>query len=289
MPSQRGHRSSAAPRSRLRKPVIVGVVNVTPDSFSDGGNFLSHISAVQRAEELLAAGADVVEFGGESTRPGAAPISADEEIARVLSPIRDFKTRHPAARIAIDTVRAATAAAAVAAGATIVNDVSALRLDSEMASFCATFGCTLVLMHSRGDTSVMARYDHAEYTDGDVIGAVARELRSAVECALAAGVDRGSIVLDPGIGFSKRSEHSIQTLAQLPRLVELGFPVMVGASRKRFIGEITDVHKASDRDAGSIGAHVAALALGATWFRVHDVRSHRHALDVAAAILEARA
>lgn len=250
---------------------------------------MSHMSAVERAEELLAAGADVVEFGGESTRPGATSVSAAEEIARVVPPIREIKARHPAMRIAIDTVKAETAAAAVGAGATIVNDVSALRLDPEMAPFCAAVGCTLVLMHSRGGTSDMARYDHAEYLDGDVIGTIACELRPAINCALTAGVDCRSIILDPGIGFSKRSAHSIQALAHLPGLVELGFPVMVGASRKRFIGEMTDVHKASDRDAGSIGAHVVALTLGATWFRVHDVRSHRHALDVAAAILEARA
>ncbi len=231
----------------------------------------------------------MVEFGGESTRPGATAVSADEEIARVLEPVRQLRARYPAVRIAIDTVRAETAAAAVLAGASIVNDVSALRLDSAMAPFCAAAGCTVVLMHSRGGTTDMARYDHADYPEGDVMASVIHELKPAIERAHTAGVDPGCIVLDPGIGFSKRSEHSIQTLAQLPRLVELGFPVMVGASRKRFIREITDVHKAAERDAGSVGAHVVALTLGATWFRVHDVRSHRHALDVAAAIVEARA
>ncbi len=229
----------------------------------------------------------MVEFGGESTRPGATAVSRDEEMARVLEPIQQLRARYPAVPIAVDTVSAETAAAAVLAGATIVNDVSALRLDSDMAPFCAAAGCKLVLMHSRGGTTDMARYDHADYPGGDVMHSVIHELNPAIDRALTAGVDPGRIVLDPGIGFSKRSEHSIQTLAQLPRLVELGFPVMVGASRKRFIGEITNVHTASERDAGSVGAHVVALTLGATWFRVHDVRSHRQALDVASAILDA--
>lgn len=261
-------------------------MNVTPDSFSDGGNFLSRIRAVEHADELLAAGADVVEVGGESTRPGATPVSAQDEIDRIVPVIEEVKARHPAARVAVDTVKSTTAAAALRAGATIVNDVSALRLDSAMATVCAAAGCTVVLMHSRGDVGDMARYDHAQYGECDVMESIVLELRPAVERAIAAGVDRTSIILDPGLGFSKRSEHSIQALAQLPRLVELGFPVMVGASRKRFIGDLTGVQEASERDAGTIGAHVVALTLGATWFRVHDVRSHRHALDVASAVLE---
>lgn len=247
------------------------------------------MSAVQRAEEMLSAGADAVELGGESTRPGATPVPVHEEIRRVVPVVRELRARHPSLPIAIDTVKAETAVAALDAGATIVNDVSALRLDPDMAAVCAAAGCAVVLMHSRGDVSDMARYSHAEYARRDVMDVILEELAQPIQLALGAGVDRSSIILDPGLGFAKLSEHSAQALAQLPRLVELGFPVMVGASRKRFIGEITGVRKAAERDAGSVGASVVALTLGATWFRVHDVRSHRHALDVAAAILEVRA
>ncbi len=249
---------------------------------------MSRTSAVARAEALIASGADVVEFGGESTRPGATAVSMSDEAARILPVIRELRARHPAARIAVDTVKAAVAAAAIAAGASVINDVSGLRLDPEIADVCAAAGCTLVLMHSRGGVGDMASYEHADYDQGRVMDSVIEELSAAVALALQSGVKSASIVLDPGIGFSKRSQHSIEALAQLPRLVELGLPVMVGASRKRFIGEITSVPRPSERDAGSVGAHVIALTLGATWFRVHDVLSHRHALDVAAAILEAR-
>lgn len=265
------------------------MINVTPDSFSDGGNFLSYRDAVAHAERLLDDGADVLEIGGESTRPGAEPLSPDEELIRVIPVITEIRKRWGAVRIAIDTAKASVAAAAIRAGATLVNDVSAFRLDPAMAEVCAAAECTVVLMHSRGVVSNMARYEHADYVRDDVMGAVVHELRLAAEHALSAGITRDHIVLDPGIGFAKKAHHSVQTLAHLPRLLDLGFPVMVGASRKRFIGEITSVQKPSERDAGSIGAHVTALILGATWFRVHDVRGHRAALDVAAAILEARA
>jgi dihydropteroate synthase len=230
----------------------------------------------------------VVEIGGESTRPGAQPVSVDDEIARVVPVIEATHATWPEARIAIDTVKSIVARAAIAAGASVVNDVAALRLDPEIARVCADTGATLVLMHSRGTVADMARYHHADYAPRGVMDAIVAELSGAATRALDAGVSREHIVLDPGLGFSKRGEHSIEALAHLPRLVEFGFPVMVGASRKRFLGEITGVQQASERDAATLGAHVVALTLGASWFRVHDVRSHRHALDVAAAILEAR-
>lgn len=263
------------------------MLNVTPDSFSDGGNFLVPTVAVDRATRLFEDGADVVEVGGESTRPGAVPVSAADEIARVVPVIASIRARHPDARIAIDTVKSDVARAAIEAGASIVNDVSGLRLDPAIAGICAASGSTLVLMHSRGSVADMARYDHADYPDG-VMPAIVRELGAAAEGAIAAGVPRENIVLDPGVGFSKRSEDSVRALAELPRLVKLGFAVMVGASRKRFIGEITGVQRAAERDAGTLGAHVAALMLGASWIRAHEVRMHRQALDVASTILEAR-
>lgn len=275
-------------RSLLRKPIIVGVVNVTPDSFSDGGNFLSPDAALVRVGQLLEEGADVVELGGESTRPGAQAVRAADEIARVVPVIAAAHERWPHATLAIDTVKAPVAAAALDAGASVVNDVSALRLDPELACVCAAAGCTLILMHSRGSVSDMASFEHARYAGDDVMAAALTELTDAVRRATAAGVRPDHVVLDPGIGFAKRGEHSVRALAQLPRLVDLGFPVMVGASRKRFLGEITGVKQPSERDAATLGAHVVALTLGATWFRVHDVRAHRHALDVAAAVLEAR-
>lgn len=263
------------------------MLNVTPDSFSDGGNFLSPAAAVERAGEMLADGADVVEIGGESTRPGATPVDADTEVSRVIPVIAGIRARWPEARVAIDTVKGVVAQAAIDAGASIINDVSALRLDPALASVAAASGATLVLMHSRGGVADMARFDHADYPRG-VMDAIVAELSVAATRAMAAGVRREAIVLDPGIGFSKRGADSVTALAELPRLVELGFAVMVGASRKRFIGEITGVHVAGERDAGTIGAHVVALTLGASWIRAHDVRMHRQALDVAAAILEAR-
>jgi dihydropteroate synthase len=237
---------------------------------------------------MIDEGADVIEVGGESTRPGARPVSVADEIQRTVSAVSEIARRWPATRVAIDTVKSEVARAAIAAGATIVNDVSALRLDPRIATVCADAGCTLILMHSRGDVSTMATYEHADYPENDVMAAVARELGVAVNAALAAGVEHERIVLDPGLGFSKRATHSVQALAQLPRLAELGFQVMVGASRKRFIGELTGVQKPADRGAGTVGANVVALTLGAAWFRVHDVRQNRDALDAAAAILGAR-
>ncbi len=238
---------------------------------------------------MIAAGADVIEVGGESTRPGATPVTAVEELGRVIPVIQAIRSRWPETRVAIDTVKSDIASAAIAAGASIVNDVSALRLDHEIASVCAKSGCTLILMHSRGDVANMASYKNVDYSDDDVVGAIVEELRIATGNAIAAGVDPRRIVLDPGLGFSKRPEQTVAALANIPKLLELGFQVMVGASRKRFIGGITGVEEPAERGAGTIGANVVALTLGATWFRVHDVRDNRHALDVAATILEARA
>jgi dihydropteroate synthase len=264
------------------------VLNITPDSFSDGGNFLSFDQAVDHAGLMIEEGADVIEIGGESTRPGAKPVSAADEIARVIPVITEIHRRWPDARLAIDTVKHEIAEASIAAGASIVNDVSALRLDADIARVCAERDCTLVLMHSRGDVGDMASYEHAEYSEDDVMASIIAELTPAVDKAVQEGVKSERIILDPGLGFSKRGEQSVKALAHLPRLLDLGFEVMVGASRKRFIGELTGVNEPADRVAGTIGANVVALTLGATWFRVHDVRENRQALDAAAGILGAR-
>lgn len=268
----------------LDRPVVIGILNVTPDSFSDGGLSFSRDSAVARAVQLLADGADVLDIGGESTRPGAEPVDVVEEQRRVIPVIEAVRQRAPDAVISVDTVKAATAEAAVAAGADIVNDVSAHRLDPRMSAVCASARCGVVLMHSRGSVTEMASYERATY-GADVTGEVSAELRASAEEARRAGIAAEAIVLDPGIGFSKRSAHSVSVLRELPRIVDLGYPVMVGVSRKRVIGELAGVAVASERDAATGGANVYALTRGAILFRVHDVRVARHALDTAWALL----
>jgi dihydropteroate synthase len=267
------------------RPVILGIVNVTPDSFSDGGNFFSPGAAVAYARALVAEGADLLDIGGESTRPqGAIRVPADEERRRILPVIEQVRASCPGVPISVDTVKADVAAAALDAGASVINDVSMLHEDPRLATVCAERGAGLILVHSRGDVPTMATYAHATYGP-DVAGEVSSELSGQVDVARAAGVPAAAIVLDPGIGFAKRASHSLTVLAELPRIVALGYPVLVGVSRKRFIGEITGVTKAANRIYGSVGANVAALACGARLFRVHDVRAAREALDVAWAIL----
>lgn len=268
----------------LDRPVVIGILNVTPDSFSDGGLSFSPDSAIARAAQLLADGADVLDIGGESTRPGADPVDAVEEQRRVIPVMEAVRAAAPAAVISVDTVKAATAEAALRAGADIVNDVSGHRLDPRMSRVCASTGCGVVLMHSRGSVAEMASYERATY-GADVTGEVSAELRTSADNARNAGISAESIVLDPGIGFSKRSAHSVSVLRELPRIVDLGYPVMVGVSRKRVVGELAGVAVASERDAATAGANVYALTRGAILFRVHDVRSARHALDTAWALL----
>ena len=273
----------------LARPRIVGIVNVTPDSFSDGGRFVTVDDARRHVDRLVAEGADVIDVGGESTRPqGAQAVGADEEQRRVVPVIAAVRRDHPAIPISVDTTKAVIAYASLEAGASIVNDVSAFRLDDAMARVCASSGAGVVLMHSRGDVASMATYAHATYGD-DPVGEVIAELRAAAGIALNAGVAGDRMVLDPGIGFSKRSAVSIAALSELPRLVELGYPVLVGASRKRFIGDITGVAVPAERVGGTVGANVAALERGARLFRVHDVKPSRDALDVAWAIMRGAA
>ena len=272
-------------RVLLRRPFLLGVVNVTPDSFSDGGLFFGVHAAADHAERLLDAGADGVDLGGESTRPhNAGPVPEAEEIARIVPVVREVRRRRPDAIVSVDTVKGAVARAALDEGADAINDVSGLRLDPGVAAACAAAGAGLVLMHSRGTVADMATFTHAEYGD-DVVGEVVEELEGALARAADAGLPAECIVLDPGVGFAKRSEHSLEVLRGLKRLSALGRPLLVGASRKRFVGELSDVADPAGRVHGSVGAHVAALAGGARLFRVHDVRAHREALDVAWAVL----
>jgi dihydropteroate synthase len=269
----------------LDTPRVLGIVNVTPDSFSDGGRLASLDDARRLIDTLIADGADVIDIGGESTRPqGATPVSADDELHRVMPVIEASVRDHPNIPVSVDTVKATVAQRALDAGASIVNDVSGFRLDPRMGAVCAQTNAGVVLMHSRGDVADMATFAHATYGD-DVISEIIGELRARIDAAERAGVAADRIVLDPGIGFSKRPEHSLAVLGQLRRVSALGFPVLVGVSRKRFIGEITREANPADRGAGTIAANVTSLERGARLFRVHDVRSARQALDVAWAVM----
>ncbi len=268
----------------LDHPVLVGVLNVTPDSFSDGGVYLTRESARRHADELIAEGADVIDIGGESTRPqGAKRVSDEEERARVVPVVDWLRREHPRTAISVDTTKATVARAALDVGAHVINDVSGGRLDMHLCDVVAAAGAGIILMHSRGSVETMATYDFALY-GGDPVRDVMHELSASATRALESGIPRASIVLDPGIGFAKRTEHSVAVLRELDRIVSLGYPVMVGASRKRMVGELSGVTDPRVRLAGSLGAHVVALSRGARLFRVHDVKPHREALAVAWAI-----
>ena len=270
----------------LDKPRILGIVNVTPDSFSDGGRLKTVDDARRLIDTLIVDGADVIDIGGESSRPqDAAPVPADDELRRVIPVIEACVKDHPGTPVSVDTVKAVVAKHSLAAGASIVNDVSGFRLDPAMPSVCARGGAGVVLMHSRGDVSDMATFAHATYGD-EPLKEVLAELRSCIEVAERGGVDRDRIVVDPGIGFAKRGWQSLAVLGQLERVVELGYPVLIGVSRKRFIGEISGTPNPADRLPGTIAANVTSLERGARLFRVHDARPARQALDVAWAIMQ---
>jgi dihydropteroate synthase len=286
--------------SKSQRPNIFGILNVTPDSFSDGGNFVSTEAAIAQADRMISEGADAIDVGGESTRPGAKPVPVREELKRVLPAIRAIRSRWSDVAISIDTVKAEVARAALAEGASIVNDVSGMSLDPDMARVCAEAGCSVVLMHSRGTVGEMASYEKATYGD-DPVGEVLSELEERIETAQRAGIHPGRIALDPGIGFSKNTGHSLAVLVELPRIVAAGYPVFVGASRKRVIAELIRFTSASgggssgttlapqvvsndDRDMATVGVNVVAFFAGARIFRVHRVRPNRLALDAAWAL-----
>jgi dihydropteroate synthase len=259
-------------------PKLMGVVNVTPDSFSDGGLFLDPEAAIAHGLELAEGGAEILDVGGESTRPGADPVGEEEELRRVVPVIRGLAGSQ--VRISVDTSKAAVAAAALDAGAEIVNDVTALRGDPEMGALCAERGATVVLMHMLGEPRTMQedpRYD-------DVVAEVKAFLAERIEVALAADIDRERIWLDPGIGFGKTAAHNMELLRRLGELRELGRPLVVGTSRKSFIGKV-DGSPADQRLGGTIASSVFAAAEGADVLRVHDVAEVRQALTVATAIL----
>jgi dihydropteroate synthase len=264
----------------------MGVINVTPDSFSDGGRFAGLDAAITQARRLIADGADILDIGGESTRPGAAVVSEAGEIGRVAPLIAAIRAESPIP-ISIDTMKPAVARAAVAAGATMWNDVTALRHSPDSLAAAAELGCEVVLMHMQGEPGTM----QAEPRYDDVVAEVAAFLAERAEAAMAAGVARERLWLDPGIGFGKHMiRHNLPLLAGLDRIVALGFPVLLGASRKSFIGAVDGASPPADqRLGGSIAAALAGAAAGVAAVRVHDVRETVQALRVWAAIRQAGA
>ncbi len=255
----------------------MGVVNVTPDSFSDGGLFLDPEAAVAHGRELSEQGAEILDIGGESTRPGAEEVTQDEELRRVVPVVEGLAET---ATVSIDTSKLGVAEAALDAGASIVNDVTAMRHAPEIGALCADRGAELVLMHMLGDPRSMQENPVYE----DVVDEVKAFLAERLEVAVAAGVDEERIWLDPGIGFGKTLEHNLELLRRLGELRELGRPIVIGTSRKSFIGKI-DGSDAGDRIGGTIASSVLAAADGADVLRVHDVAEVRQAITVADAVL----
>ena len=261
----------------LTSPLVMGIVNVTPDSFSDGGTNFDPRAALESARAMLAAGADIIDVGGESTRPGAETVTPQQELARVLPVVRALA--ESGAVVSVDTRHPEVASACVASGVAVVNDISGFS-DPAMVALAASGDAGLVVMHMKGDPRTMQdapRYD-------DVVAEVAAYLKAQALMLEAAGVARERIALDPGIGFGKTTAHNLELLRRLGEIAALGYPVLVGASRKRFIGEITGVAEPRERLAGSLAAAIVAVDAGAAVVRVHDVAETVAALAIARAV-----
>jgi dihydropteroate synthase len=277
------------PRARLAglaldRPRIMGIVNLTPDSFSDGGRLRGVDAAVAHAMALVEAGAEILDLGAESTRPGSDAVPLDEELARLM-PVLEAVRAKTEVLISVDTRKAEVMRRAAAAGADILNDVSALTHDPAALATAAETGLPVILMHALGDPKTM----QVNPTYDDVVLEVFDYLERRIDACLAAGIPREKLVADPGIGFGKTLDHNLALMAGLSIFHGLGVPILLGASRKRFIGQITGVETAGERVAGSVGAALAAAGKGAQILRVHDVRETRQALDVWMACLEGSA
>lgn len=255
-------------------PQIMGILNTTPDSFSDGGKHNARNDAVAHGQVLIGQGADILDIGGESTRPGAQTVRAEDEIARTAPVIRDLRDAGAGGPISIDTRKAAVAQAALDAGATIVNDVSGFTYDAELAPLCAARGVPVCVMHAQGDPQTMQQ----DPTYDDVLLDVYDFLAARIEALQAAGIAKDNIIADPGIGFGKTQDHNLALLNRISLFHSLGVPILLGVSRKRFIGSIGNAPHASDRAPGSVAVALAAMAQGVQIIRAHDVADHAQAI-----------
>lgn len=269
----------------IDKPLIMGILNVTPDSFSDGGKYSDIDAAVRQARRMLDEGADIIDIGGESTRPGSEPVAAGEQIQRVVPVIAAIRQQLSAdIPISIDTTLSAVARAALEAGADIINDISAGRDDEAILALAAETDAPIILMHSRGAPKTMQ--DNPYYDD--VVQEVLAALHRQIDAALKAGVKKERIAIDPGIGFGKRKQDNLDLLAHLDAFAATGYPVLLGTSRKRFMGTICDVSEPSELVTATAVTTALGIMAGVRMFRVHDVRENRQAADVAWAIRQSR-
>ena len=264
------------------KPQIMGILNVTPDSFSDGGQFDSLDAAVEQGKYMINEGADIIDIGGESTRPGSKRISSEEQIERIVHIIQAISETKPKnVQISVDTTRSAVAEAAINAGAEIVNDISGGNDDPEIIQLCVDRECPYIIMHMQGTPETMQNNP----TYNNVVAEILLFLQSRAEVCIKAGISESNIIIDPGIGFGKTSEHNLTLLNNLNTFVETGYSVLLGASRKRFMGSICDVDRPSELIGATTATTVLGVNTGVKIFRVHDVKENRQAADTAWAIL----
>jgi len=260
--------------SEDKQSLIMGILNVTPDSFSDGGQFLNKNSAIGHALKMIEEGADIIDIGGESTKPFSSPVSLDEELSRVLPVIEDLRKETDVC-ISIDTTKSEVANQALKMGASIINDVSAMEFDEKMIGIALKFDCPIVLMHMKGIPKNMQENPHYS----SLISEIITYLNARIDFVLSKGIDRKKIIIDPGIGFGKSVENNFEIINNLNQFVDLGYPVMLGASRKSFIGITLDVPE-DKRVEGSLAANIIGFQKGVSVFRVHDVDQTRKALTI---------
>jgi dihydropteroate synthase len=268
-----------------QKPLIMGILNVTPDSFSDGGKYNHIDAALHQVGQMLAEGANIIDVGGESTRPGSDPVNADEQIRRVIPVIAAIRNHFTdKVTISIDTSLSAVAKAALNAGANLINDVTAGQNDTNILALAANQSVPIILMHSKGTPKTMQDNPYYE----DVVKEVTIFLKSRITAALQAGINKGNILIDPGIGFGKRKQDNLDLLANLDKFVALSLPVLLGTSRKRFMGSICDVSDPSELVTATAVTTALGVMAGVAMFRVHDVKANRQAADVAWAIKQSQ-